>query len=260
MKNKMSIRDVVKSIKLTTRTLRYYEELGLITSIQEGRGNRFYEREALEKLVYLDELKNKGCSLKEIEEFMGDRCCNQKKDLFQIKVKENEEQIKYLTWQNNKIKEEMEIINKLNISNFSIEIQNLESEYFFKIHENLDIKVDNSVEKIWNNENYNIMEDKIYSLNSENFSLKNYKQYDFSLVDKKAENNFEIPKGRYIIAYSREGIDKQDLIFERIIDYITKNNLITEGNLFVWNKFRIFCKKEKKIILITKNIIKVKND
>ncbi|MGL4687680.1 MAG: MerR family transcriptional regulator [Fusobacteriaceae bacterium] len=258
MENKISIRKVAKSIQLTTRTLRYYEELGLITSIQEGRGNRFYERESLEKLIYLDELKNKGFSLKEIEEFMGDKCCNQKKDLFQVKIKKNQEQIEYLIWKNNRMKEEMEIVNKLNLSNFSIDTQDLENEYLFKIHETLDTRIDNNVEKIWKNKNYNIMEEKVYSLSSENFSLKNYHQYDFSLVDKKTENNFEIPKGKYIVAYSREGIEKQHLIFEKIADYITKNNLIIEGNLFVWNKFRIFCKKEKKIVLITKNIIKIK--
>ena len=260
MRDKISIREVTKSMGLTTRTLRYYEEIGIIESIQTGRGNRNYDKKAIEKLVYLDELKNKGCSLKEIEDFMGDRCCNQKKELFEIRIKENQREIEYLIWQNKKILEEMEIIKKLNINNISMEIQELEAEFFLKTNEKVEIKRDNKVEKIWNNEEYDIKEEKIYCLNEKNLFDKNYSQYDFYLSNKNKDYNYEIPKGEYLVVYSREGIEKQDELFRKILEYINENKLVTEGNLYIWNKFRIFCKKEKKIILITKNIIKLKKN
>lgn len=258
MKDKISIREVTKSMNLTTRALRYYEELGIIDSAQIGRGNRCYTKESLKKLVYLQELKNKGCTLKEIEEFMGDRCCNQKEKLFEEKIRENKAQIEYLIWQNSKITEEMEIIKKLNVNNFNIEIKELEAEYFSKSNEKSRVKTDNTVEKIWRNEEYNMMEEEVSCLSEENFHIKNYGEYNFNLFKNDKKNDYEIPKGKYIVAYSRNGIEKQEEVFENISEYIFQNRLIVEGNLYVWNKFRIFCKKEKKIITITKSIIKIK--
>ena len=189
---------------------------------------------------------------------MGDRNCKQKKELLEIKIEKNQKEIEYLMWQNIKIAEEVEIIKKLSISNTLIEIQELESTFFLKVNKKLEIKKDNKVEKIWNNENYNIMEDRVYSLSEKNFFDKNYEKYDYYLSTEDKEYNYEIPKGEYIVIYSREGIEKQDEILKKILEYISQKKLITEGNLYVWNKFRIFCKKDKKILLVTKNIIKLK--
>jgi len=53
---------------VTTRTVRYYEGLGLLTSRREGSGHRQYEETALRRLDKIDWLKRMGLSLEEIRE------------------------------------------------------------------------------------------------------------------------------------------------------------------------------------------------
>lgn len=53
----------------TTRTLRYYEELGLLEPIRNTSGQRLYSEEALTRLNFIGELKSGGFSLLEIKTF-----------------------------------------------------------------------------------------------------------------------------------------------------------------------------------------------
>lgn len=256
MKDKISIREVVKSMGLTTRTLRYYEELGLIEAVQEGRGNRYYTKETLRKLIYLDELKNKGCSLKQIEELMGSKCCNEKRNLLLERIDENNKQMEYLKWQNSKIQEELEIIKKLDMNNVFMEEVELEESFYRQINEKYRIEEDEEVEKVWGNDFYDIREEKIYVMKESNFVIRDYTSYDFALV-KNINKDYEICKGKYLVTYSREGLHKQKEVFDKIVDYIEKNNLKVLSPLYVQNKFRIFCKREKNVLPITKNYIRI---
>lgn len=256
MKGKISIRDVVRSMGLTTRTLRYYEELGLIEAEQEGRGNRYYTKETLKKLIYLNELKNKGCSLKQIEELMGSKCCNEKTKLLLERIEENNRQIEYLKWQNLRIQEELDIINKLDMDNVFIEEVDLDLASYKKISEKYRVEDDEEVERVWGNENYDIREEKIYAMNQYDFENKDYSSYSYTLM-KKSKNDYNVEKGKYLVAYSREGLHKQKEIFEKMLNYIEENNLEVKSSLYVQNKFRIFCKREKNVLPITKSFIKI---
>lgn len=53
----------------TTRTLRYYEELGLLEAVRNDAGQRLYNGEALARLQFIHELKSGGFSLQEIAQF-----------------------------------------------------------------------------------------------------------------------------------------------------------------------------------------------
>lgn len=53
----------------TTRTLRYYEELGLLEPVRNTSGQRLYSDDALTRLEFISELKSGGFSLVEIKSF-----------------------------------------------------------------------------------------------------------------------------------------------------------------------------------------------
>lgn len=53
----------------TTRTLRYYEELGLLEPIRNNSGQRLYGEDALTRLSFINELKSGGFALLEIKNF-----------------------------------------------------------------------------------------------------------------------------------------------------------------------------------------------
>lgn len=53
----------------TTRTLHYYEELGLLVPVRNTSGQRLYGDDALTRLNFISELKSGGFSLLEIKTF-----------------------------------------------------------------------------------------------------------------------------------------------------------------------------------------------
>ena len=64
----MRIGELARRAGVTTRTIRYYEGLGLLTSRREGGGHRQYDDDALARLQKIDWLKRMGLSLEEVSE------------------------------------------------------------------------------------------------------------------------------------------------------------------------------------------------
>ena len=67
MTDRMRIGELAERAGVTTRTIRYYEDLGLLgPSEREGTGFRYYADEALARLRKIEFLKNLDFSLDEI--------------------------------------------------------------------------------------------------------------------------------------------------------------------------------------------------
>ena len=64
----MRIGELARRAGVTTRTIRYYEGLGLLRSRREGGGHRQYDDDALARLDKIDWLKRMGLTLEEISE------------------------------------------------------------------------------------------------------------------------------------------------------------------------------------------------
>jgi len=67
--NSYSIGEIAQQVGLTQRTIRYYEEIGLLNSVKrlEG-GKRIYTDEDLRRLKFIKRLKILGLSLTEMKE------------------------------------------------------------------------------------------------------------------------------------------------------------------------------------------------
>ena len=64
----MRIGELARRAGVTTRTVRYYEGLGLLVSRREGGGHRQYDEDALKRMAKIDWLKRMGLTLDEIAE------------------------------------------------------------------------------------------------------------------------------------------------------------------------------------------------
>ena len=65
----MQIGALAKKLGITTRTIRYYEEIGIMgKSARLGGGTRTYTRDDILRLKFILKLKDMGVSLKEIQE------------------------------------------------------------------------------------------------------------------------------------------------------------------------------------------------
>ncbi|MEI6205518.1 MAG: MerR family transcriptional regulator [Desulfuromonadales bacterium] len=65
----ISIGDLAKSLGLTTRTLRYWEEAGIINAAPRSEGsNRFYSRDIALRVRFIIKLKELGLTIKEMQD------------------------------------------------------------------------------------------------------------------------------------------------------------------------------------------------
>ena len=65
----LSIADVQTRTGLSARTLRYWEELGLLPGVRRrSAGRRVYGEDEIERLAFIQRLKSLGLSLQEIKE------------------------------------------------------------------------------------------------------------------------------------------------------------------------------------------------
>ena len=65
-----SIQVIAKQYNVSTRTLRYYEELGILKSEREGKGIRYFSKQEEAKLKLIMRGKTYGFSLEEIKEMI----------------------------------------------------------------------------------------------------------------------------------------------------------------------------------------------
>jgi len=68
-RNELSVGEVCAATGLSARTLRYYEELGLLPDVRRSAGGRrVYGPDELERLRFIGRLKALGLSLAEVQE------------------------------------------------------------------------------------------------------------------------------------------------------------------------------------------------
>jgi MerR family transcriptional regulator, repressor of the yfmOP operon len=64
----IQIGELAKTLNITTRTIRYYEEIGLMGKTSRMGGTRTYSKEDVLRLRFILKLKTMGISLKEMKE------------------------------------------------------------------------------------------------------------------------------------------------------------------------------------------------
>ncbi|SFD45739.1 MerR family transcriptional regulator [Clostridium uliginosum] len=107
-----TISQVSKIFKISTRTLRYYEEIGLIESLKkEGYAYRTYDDEAIKRLKQIMILRKLRLSLKEIEQILKNNEISYAIEALNDKLEEVNYDIKALDDVKNAI---LMFINKLN--------------------------------------------------------------------------------------------------------------------------------------------------
>lgn len=99
MQEKYSIGEVAKMLDISTRTLRFYDEKGLVKpAYTEENGYRFYEKEQIRQIELILFLKELGFALKQIKMLIQDERGSQSLELLlKQQYQENKQKIKELT-------------------------------------------------------------------------------------------------------------------------------------------------------------------
>ena len=66
----MFIKDLSKKLKITSRAIRHYEEIGIITSKRMENNYRYFDESNLDKLKFLVRARKLGFSLEECKELI----------------------------------------------------------------------------------------------------------------------------------------------------------------------------------------------
>jgi len=99
----VQIGDLSKVSGLSVKTIRYYEDLGLIHAVKRSRGGfrLFDEKMTLIRLQFIKQAQSLGMSLSEIKEFLtlrdnGELPCHEVKEKLEDKVTQIDQQIEAL--------------------------------------------------------------------------------------------------------------------------------------------------------------------
>lgn len=102
MKNKMKFKigEFSKLCQATVKTLRHYEEIGLLVpfEVDEWTGYRYYDISQLRRMNRIVYLKQLGLSLEEIAELFEDGKEYPDARLLKVKIEQCESEIEHLTW------------------------------------------------------------------------------------------------------------------------------------------------------------------
>ncbi len=66
----MYITEIAKKLKITTRAIRHYEEIGIISSKRLANNYRYFDEINIDKLKFLVRARNLGFSLEECKELI----------------------------------------------------------------------------------------------------------------------------------------------------------------------------------------------
>lgn len=99
MQEKYSIGEVAAMLEVSTRTLRFYDEKGLVKpAYTEENGYRFYEKEQIRQIELILFLKDLGFSLKQIKTLIQDERGSKSLELLlKQQYQENKQKINELT-------------------------------------------------------------------------------------------------------------------------------------------------------------------
>ncbi len=110
------IGELSKQTSVSTKTIRYYEEFGLLSKPKRTDSRyRLYTQEDVEKLKFIKKAQGFGLKLSEIKEIIScskeglEPCCDLVRDLFNKKIKEFENKIEDLTVMRNRLKERLKM-------------------------------------------------------------------------------------------------------------------------------------------------------
>lgn len=116
MSEEYTIGELAKQLNITTRTIRYYDQKGLVKPSNVGEnGYRMYSAKQVKQLKLIIFLKDLGFLLKDIQKIFEDQNGERLIELLlKEQLKRNKEEIQKLEEQNKKIEQLQKILNKPN--------------------------------------------------------------------------------------------------------------------------------------------------
>lgn len=269
MENKlkvMTVSEFAKFHNINTRTLHYYDKIGLFSPMYIGENNyRYYSLQQSIELEFILMFRELGFSISNIKMYLED--CNPKNFL-----KIAEDRLDFINKEINKLnklksilenkKEILELSTK--VLNNSIEILEYKENYIVEVpfvfkEYNIEHILDKS-KKIWQLEKFKVNCGSYISLDkiiNDDFSEYNGLFFPISnkFIDTDLEQFVVCLKGKYLCSYSIGDFSNLKTLYKKILKFASENSLNLIGNAYEigLNEFAI----SKIDDYVTKIIIKI---
>ena len=247
----LSITEMARHRNITTETLRYYDRIGLLKPDYLDKNNvRYYSVLKYEQLETIKELQQLGLNLKEIAEYLSDRCINTSYDLLLCQQDFCEDKIRYYQALKGKISRKVSLLSELKHSHpilMSPEIIHVEERVC--ICSDADVKDEISLSyACMELENRIKQQDDLVPVYASDcyagrFSLlnKNIEQTQllFILQQNMTEDSQDLvvlPAGQYIHLYSTDSFWQRDDVRKCFLTYAKNNSLHLNDEAIVISK------------------------
>ena len=244
IKNKFSIGEMSKLHNTTIKTLRYYDEIGLLKPIQidENNGYRYYSTEQFEQLNTINYLKDLGFSLGEIKVHLEHRNIDDFLELLEKQKELTENKIRELQRINNRFQSRIEDIQHARrIRELGIAIiKDIKERRIARLLETIssEPELEISLRRL---ENMSNMHSSVFiggvglTIASRQIKNEKFDEYNsiFILVDKDdIRNEFvtTLPQGKYACIYYRGNHSDSPEYYKILLNYIKENGLQIIGD------------------------------
>lgn len=261
---KLTIAQFAELHNVNKRTLHYYDKIGLFSPKNKGENHyRYYDTLQSIEFEYIRMFKELNMNIEEIKNYVKNPNTKEFITMVDRKSDEIKEQIIKLQRTQELLqqkKEQLLLCEKE--ENMAIHIIECKQEELLTVpfafqDEDL-LGLFSYIKEIWGIEQCRVGVGSYISL--EKVQNKNFKEYDglFTSVlnHKKSKNIFIKPKGKYICGYIKGTWDNLPKIYEKMLEYAQKHNLILIGYAYEkgLNDFAISSESE----YMTQILIKIK--
>lgn len=223
--------------EVNKRTLHYYDEIGLFRPLTKAEnGYRYYDISQSIDFEYIRMLKGLNMSIEEIKTYRENPTPADFLKIVKEKEKEIDKQIQRLKDIKTVMQRKKEkIVFCETLQEQEIRIEECKSErllfYPYDFSEDDISQIFSHLKDIWGIEQIRmgmgsfISLDNVYKMNFDKYEGI----YTIALNKKSVPNNFIKPQGKYLCGYQKGKWDKLPTLYQKMLDYATKNNLQLTG-------------------------------
>lgn len=235
MKEFFKIGEISKLYHIGTDSLRYYEELGILTPKRGPNQYRLYSLNDLWKLNVIRDLRSLDFSMERIKEYMDHRSIQSTEQLLAEELLVIENKIRELRELEENVKNRLHTIQEAKQHSIgNIEKKYIQERHCYRIRSGYetDEEMDMLIKRLLNKDEHNLYiigNNRIGSMIPlESVEKKLYRDYEsvFIISDR---GNEVIPKGEYLTICYRGDCNQNTLFLPKLLEFAKKQNLTPVG-------------------------------
>lgn len=240
MKEYYKIGDIAKLYGVSADSIRYYEELGIISPARGENGYRIFSVNDMWCLNVIRDLRALGFPMDRIRAYLNNRTVNSTIEILEEEMRLIEERLSYFERLRSNVRERLEIIHTMIHQPIGVvEEQDYDTRYCYEIHEGYrtDEEMDVLIKRLLNidaSHHFIIGNNRIGSrLSLQSVCEQRYRAYEAVFIMAE-QGDCEIPAGRYISVAYKGSCEQNAIYLPMLMEYAKAHRLRPVGEVYEW--------------------------